>query len=233
MGSGRASGRESMSGDGSAPAGGLLDQLRSGSPVAESRILTHYRNAGDAERTALLDRLAAQAADDCPYALAVVLAVIDEHALTTGALHATGVDHATRPDVDQAVLIAVARSIHRFRGESKFTTWLYALTRNVAVSELRRHKPTVDLSGVGAEEAIRRSGLDPRRLSSLVTEAQAIETVIGQLPEPFQQTVRLRDVEQLSYRQIAERQGLSINTVKSRLSRGREMLAELLSADER
>ncbi len=212
---------------------GLVAQLRGGSPVVESRVLARYRRADGTERAALLDELAAQAADDCPYSLAVVLALIDEHALAGGALNATGVDHSIRPDVEQAVLIAVARSIHRFRGESKFTTWLYALTRNVAVSELRRVKPTVGLGVDGAEDAIRKAGLDPRRLSSLVTEAQAIETVIARLPEPFRQTVRLRDVEQLSYRQIAERQGLSINTVKSRLSRGREMLAEMLSAPER
>ncbi|MEM7341143.1 MAG: sigma-70 family RNA polymerase sigma factor [Actinomycetota bacterium] len=215
------------------PWASLLDQLAAGSPVAESRVLADSRAATADERAALMDDLAARAAAGCPYSLAVLLAITQEHAVVAGALTAVGVDHGNRADVEQAVMIAVARSIHRFRGESRFTTWLYSLTRNVAISELRRTKPTVELTGDDADRALRRMGHDPRRMSSLVSETQTIEAVIDQLPESFRQTVRLRDVEQLSYRQIAEREGVSINTVKSRLSRGREMLAELLAAPER
>ena len=124
--------------------------------------------------------------------------------------------------MEQEVLIAVARSIHRFRAEAKFTTWLYSLARNTAVSELRRLKQTSTMEDDQVDDWTQ------RRVSSLVAERDMVREAVYSLPPVFRDTVLLRDVERLSYSEIAERQGLAINTVRSRLSRGRALLAALL-----
>ena len=73
-----------------------------------------------------------------------------------------------------------------------------------------------------------RLDVNQRRISSLVAERDLVREAVYSLPPVFRDTVLLRDVERLSYSEIAERQGLAINTVRSRLSRGRALLAARL-----
>jgi len=62
-------------------------------------------------------------------------------------------------------------------------------------------------------------------MSSLVVERDALRDAIAELPEKYRDTIVMRDVQGLSYAEIAERQGLEISTVRTRLHRGRAMLA--------
>lgn len=126
-------------------------------------------------------------------------------------------------DVYQEVLIAVSRSIHRYRGESKFTTWLFSLARNVAVNELRRTRSVVSI-----DSELESDG-EAQRFSSRAADRQLIEEAILDLPTIFRETVYLRDVQRLTYEEIAHRQGLAVNTVRSRLSRGRALLSAQLA----
>ncbi|MEM7275958.1 MAG: sigma-70 family RNA polymerase sigma factor [Actinomycetota bacterium] len=199
----------------------LLTQLEAGSAAAESRLASLFQEDCDEQRDRILNGLANHAADGSPYALELLLALVAEHRLAAPVISRHVRAKPVVEEVEQEVLIAIARSIHRYRGDAKFTTWLYALARNTAVSEIRRHKPTSTMD----DEV---DDWDQRRVSSLVAERDLVREAVLSLPPAFRDTVLLRDVERLSYSEIAERQGLAINTVRSRLSRGRAMLAARL-----
>lgn len=197
-----------------------MAQLANGSSKAESRLVTLYANGDDQAADQILNLLARSAADDSPYALELLLGLVTDYHLAAPAIARHVRDSVLAEEVEQEVLIAIARSIHRFRGDAKFKTWLWSLARNTAVSELRRQRSASSYD----EEA----GWNQRRLSSLVAERDMVREAVYSLPPVFRETVLLRDVERLSYSEIAERQGLPINTVRSRLNRGRALLAARL-----
>ncbi|MEL6981553.1 MAG: sigma-70 family RNA polymerase sigma factor [Actinomycetota bacterium] len=198
----------------------LVAELASGSVMARRRVATLVAGADRQALGPLLDALAGAAANGSSDALDVLLTAIDDHGLTGPALHRLVTDPSLAADIDQEVLVAVARSIHQFEGNCRFTTWLYSLTRNVAVSQLRRQRPTGPLA---SDDLLGHS--DVRRMSSLVSERRDVHDAIAELPSPFRDAVILRDIRGLSYAEIAKRQGVTINTVRSRLSRGRALLA--------
>lgn len=181
-----------------------------------------FVDGDDEQRNEVLDGLANSAAAGSPFSLELLLAFVTEHHLATPAIGRHVQSAAVVEEVEQEVLIAVARSIHRYRGDSKFTTWLYSLARNTAVSELRRQRRTSTIDDDNYDDWTQ------RRVSSLVAERDMVREAVFSLPAVFRETVLLRDVERLSYSEIAERQGLAINTVRSRLSRGRALLAARL-----
>ncbi len=200
----------------------LVAQLETGSARAESRLASLFASGTEDLNAAILDQLAMSAAAGSPYALELLLGLMTEYRLAATAIERHVKSTTVAEEVEQEVLIAVARSIHRYRGEAMFTTWLYAIARNTAISELRKQKPT---SAIEEEEY---GTFDQRRVSSLVAERDLIREAVLSLPPAFRETVLMRDVERLSYSEIAERQGLTINTVRSRLSRGRALLAARL-----
>lgn len=172
----------------------------------------------------VVDLVAASAATGSERGLELLLRLVDQLDLAAPAIARLSNNGALIEDIEQEVLVAVSGSIERFRGDSKFTTWLYALTRNVAIGQLRRLRPEAELaeSDLLANETL-------RRMSSIVTQREVVRQAIDSLPPIFRETVLLRDIEGLSYAEIAKRQGLEINTVRSRLSRGRALLAGRLS----
>ena len=184
--------------------------------------MAQYADGGEERAHEVLDALALSAAKGSPFALELLLGLVTDHRLAATAIGRHINSSSVAEEVEQEVLIAVARSIHRYRGDAKFTTWLYALARNTAVSELRRQRPTWTIEDETLDDA------GQRRVSSLVAERDLVREAVFSLPPVFRETVLLRDVERLSYSEIAERQGLAINTVRSRLSRGRALLAARL-----
>jgi RNA polymerase sigma-70 factor (ECF subfamily) len=195
-----------------------VKQLESGSAKAESRLIATYVNGDDDAPDQVLNLLALSAADGSPYALELLLGLMTDYRLAAPAIARHVRNSSVAEEVEQEVLIAVARSIHRYRGEAKFTTWLWSLARNTAVSELRRQR-----SADNVDDQL--DDWTQRRVSSLVAERDLVRAAVFSLPPVFRETVLLRDVERLSYSEIAERQGLAINTVRSRLNRGRALLA--------
>ncbi|MDH3295379.1 MAG: sigma-70 family RNA polymerase sigma factor [Acidimicrobiia bacterium] len=167
--------------------------------------------------------MAVQAAAGSPYALQLLLNLITNHRLAQPALSRYLTSPAAKEDAHQEVLIAVSRSIHRYRGEAKFTTWLHTVARNTAVAELRRARPSVPID----EHDPQVEGL---RFTSRAADRQILQLAISQLPAIFRDIVHLRDVERMSYDDIALRQGIALNTVRSRLSRGRALLANQLAS---
>lgn len=123
------------------------------------------------------------------------------------------------PDAEDAVqdcLIAAWHHLDAFGGRSTFGTWLFRIAANSSLAIIRRRRPHVDLDHVPEVG-------EPDR-SNRITDADMITTALRTLPLTFRTAVILREVGDLSYRQIAEHEGIDIQTVKSRISRGRAMM---------
>ena len=176
----------------------------------------------DLERAAHIDQLAAEAAGGDAAALDDLLTLIDAHRLARGAIRRLIVDDADADDVAQDVLIKVAAGIGGFRGESRFTTWLHAVARNCAIGHLRRTRDDV---------ALRDEEMSPaQRVSSLIATRGDLRAAIDRLPEHYRDVVVLRDVDGLAYAAIADRLTIEVGTVRSRLARGRALVARSLDS---
>lgn len=181
-----------------------------------------YPDADRQEVAELLNNLALDAAAGSSEALDTLLQVVDDHRLANATVRRFIVNDQMVEEATQDTLLAVAQSIQKFRGESKFTTWLYSISRNVAIGHLRKVNPNVSL------DVAENSVSDTRRLSSVVAERAAIRSAVEQLPEHYRDAVMLRDVERRTYEEIAQELGIELNTVRSRLARGRAMLAAVI-----
>lgn len=149
----------------------------------------------------------------------------------------TGND-ADAADAAQDALISIVRSIGRFDGRSSFSTWAYRIATNASLDELRRRRrrpALVDDRSEGHsgrphdhEAAIVDPDAGPR--VEAVVDRMALDAALAQVPEAFRVPLVLRDVGDLDYAEIAESLDLPLGTVKSRIARGRAVLAELLTA---
>lgn len=183
----------------------------------------------DADHEAALDVLARNAAQGSTLALEMLVEAVDRFGAARRAVRRFLVDDSAVDDVTQDTLITVARSIGSFRGEAKFTTWLYQVARNRAVDHLRRVRSTRPLPDGGDGEGP--EGLAPataERMSSIVASRHAVQQLLAELPDRYRDAVTLRDVERLPYAEVATRLGRNVNTVKSHVARGRALLAALL-----
>jgi RNA polymerase sigma-70 factor, ECF subfamily len=182
--------------------------------------------AGDRDAVAdLLDPLAREAAAGSPEAVEVLVWAVDELGLARPAIRNLVVDEADVEEVTQDVLVAVAETIDGYRGEARFTTWLHQVARFKAIAFLRRRRETMALPD---DEAVG----DAQRISSMIATRASIDDVLRQLPDEYREPVLLRDVQQLPYDQLAERLALNVNTAKSRVARGRALVAARLGAGD-
>jgi RNA polymerase sigma-70 factor (ECF subfamily) len=140
-------------------------------------------------------------------------------------------------DITQEVFIKIYRKLKNFRGASSFYTWLYRITANLSIDFQRRRKKVtlVDFDEKISEEATpeARMGEDTKYDPSEILERKeihgAILKAIETLPEDQRTAVVLRELENLSYKEIAEAMNCSLGTVMSRLHYGRKKLQETLS----
>jgi RNA polymerase sigma-70 factor (ECF subfamily) len=131
-------------------------------------------------------------------------------------------------DATQEAMIAIARGIIRFDGRSAFTTWLYRVVTNAALDELRRQRRRPDPVDVGAvDHAVLGPALD-----SAVSDRVDVDAALATIPSEFRVAVVLRDLCDLDYSEIAEVLDIPPGTVRSRISRGRALLATALGNPE-
>lgn len=145
-------------------------------------------------------------------------------------------DPAEVEDVAQEAFIKAYRALPSFRGESAFYTWLYRIgintAKNFLVSQGRRAPTTTEYDAEEAETF--ESGEQLRDIStpeSLLLTKQIIRTVdaaMEELPEELKNAIVLREIDGLSYEEIAEVMNCPIGTVRSRIFRAREAVAEKL-----
>lgn len=134
----------------------------------------------------------------------------------------------------QDAFLALWRGIDRFRQESSLSTWIYRLATNACIDTLRRRKKQSGSVSLDDEELF---------VDAVDTSPQPQETVehretqkllqegLSALPEEYRKVLILREIEGLSYTEIAESASIELGTVKSRISRGRSLLRNFLSGN--
>ena len=135
-------------------------------------------------------------------------------------------------DLTQETMMRAYRSWHRYRPGTNVRAWLLTILRNVAISNYRRARPNLRDLEFSEESLVGpwSGDHDPeRRLLDRLT-ARDVIAVINTLEPEFREAVLLRDVEGLSYEEVAEATNAPVGTVKSRLYRGRRALQTRLSA---
>jgi len=145
-------------------------------------------------------------------------------------------DQAEVEDVVQEAFVKAYRALPSFRGDSAFYTWLYRIGINTAKNylvALHRRAPTV--TEFDAQEAEEFDGGDQLRdtntpESLLMTKqiANTVNDAMEQLPEELRAAIQLREIEGLSYEEIAAAMDCPIGTVRSRIFRARDAIAERL-----
>jgi RNA polymerase sigma-70 factor (ECF subfamily) len=138
------------------------------------------------------------------------------------ALRITG-DRADALDATQDTFVSVFRQAGTFRAEAAFTTWLYRVAVNSCRDLLRRRRRLPEPTEELPERP--RPGIATEDLVGLRLDLAA---AIAQLPDEYRDAVLMHDLGALPYEEIAQATGVALGTVKSRISRGRRRLAELL-----
>lgn len=149
-------------------------------------------------------------------------------------------DPADALDTTQEVFLKVFRGMKHFHGESSLKTWIYRIALHEASNRRRwwfRHKSKEspiepggsDVSAAGSEY-LTAEGESPFDRIAHEEVRLKVEQELREVPEPYRTAVILRDLEEMSYEEIAEITETSLGTVKSRITRGRQALKERLKA---
>jgi RNA polymerase sigma-70 factor (ECF subfamily) len=154
--------------------------------------------------------------------------------LTSFALGIVG-DWTTAQDLAQEAFVRVYQHRDAYRPVARFSTWLYTITRNLALNELRNraHRPRAggapadEEGGAGPAEPVA-PGASPLEAAAQGDLQALIRREIMALPEHHRAVIVLCDLEQRPYAQAAEILGVPVGTVRSRLSRAREQLEQRL-----
>ena len=161
------------------------------------------------------------------------LVLENQQRVYTVALRITG-NEADAWDAAQEAFLRAYRSLKDFRGESRFSTWLYKLAGSAAIDLLRRRRDAQLVSLYDEEESIPEI---PDERFSPETELEKkelrenVQRALSLLPADYRQILTLRELGGLSYEELGETLGLEAGTVKSRLARARQKLCALLSRD--
>ena len=134
-------------------------------------------------------------------------------------------------DCLQEAMLRVYRAISGFKGQSTFSTWVYRITMNTCLDELRRKKNKqntsldnlLDMGWSPADEDD-----TPERHAVRSEARRRLHGAIRELPDDMRAAIVLRDIQGLSYEEIAQTLDINVGTIKSRISRGREKLREKL-----
>ena len=152
-------------------------------------------------------------------------------------------DPADAADTTQDVFLKVFRGMKQFHGGSSLKTWIYRIALHEAANRRRwwfRHKaketsiePAEGDGASGGEHAVQAALTDhaesPFESVAHHEVQHRVEEGLRKVPEPYRTTLILRDLEDMSYEEIAEVLEISLGTVKSRLTRGREALRQRLA----
>jgi RNA polymerase sigma-70 factor (ECF subfamily) len=148
-------------------------------------------------------------------------------------------DPSDAADTVQDVFLKVFRGMKHFHGESSLKTWIYRIALHEAANRRRwwfRHKAQetpIDPLAAGeheyAEERLVDTGESPFEKFAHDEVRGAVEQALQQVPEPYRTALILRDLEDMSYEEIAEVLAISLGTVKSRITRGRDALRKKLA----
>lgn len=134
-------------------------------------------------------------------------------------------DRHDAEDIIQEIFVILINKIKAFRGDSKFSTWLYRVAVNTCISFLRKKKAAT----VPLEDSIASRPelmVNPQPL----VRREALKKAIAMLPDGYRTTVIMHDIQGYNHREIAEIMGISIGASKSQLFKARRKLREMISA---
>jgi len=139
-------------------------------------------------------------------------------------------------DISQEAFISVYKSLHRFDTRKRFGPWLFRITTNLCIDFLRRRKyQSVSLDEHGAyldEEdnviQIPDKSPNPHKLAENVELKEIMERAISELPPKYRIVLMLRYIEEFTYSETADALDTSVDTIKTHIHRGREMLKKKL-----
>ncbi|MCC6215513.1 MAG: sigma-70 family RNA polymerase sigma factor [Polyangiaceae bacterium] len=138
-------------------------------------------------------------------------------------------------DVVQETLLALARGVRDFRGESSLATWLYAVARSHCIKKRRVSKfaPPVEAASMEEVAQVAAPGAAPDDEVETRRALEELERALGELEPEHREVLLLRDVEGLTAPEVAHVVGISVEAVKSRLHRARGALRARLTAGPR
>lgn len=185
--------------------------------VAAARARNDFLAIDDA-LTEVVDAAAGGDAD----ALSFLLRMIDRHRLAAAPIRKMLIDEGDVEDALQNTLMSVTRGIGSFERQSRFTTWLYRIAEREALQVLRKNKRVTTPDGADLSQLTEQV----RHMSSIVASRAMITQALEELDPKFREPVMMCDVEGLDYATIAERLGIPVNTVRTRISRGRQYIVD-------
>lgn len=142
-------------------------------------------------------------------------------------------------DASQEVFLRVYKSIKKFKGQSSFSTWLYRITTNVCLDELRKRKKNINNISIDQEILLENGEVfrqieDHENIPDLQAEKNELNRIIRNaiynLSDEHKEVIVLRDIQGFSYNDIANIIKCPEGTVKSRINRSRKILKEALKS---
>jgi RNA polymerase sigma-70 factor (ECF subfamily) len=131
-------------------------------------------------------------------------------------------------DFTQEVFLKVYRSLSRFEGKSRFSTWLYKIAYNTAINRVNRNKEYLSLATGEESGPLLCDNETPERILIRQASRQAILAAMNELPERYRVCVDLFFFYERSYQEIEAITGFPVNTIKSHVFRAKKMLREKL-----
>jgi RNA polymerase sigma-70 factor, ECF subfamily len=136
---------------------------------------------------------------------------------------------ADAEDVTQDAFLRAFHRLGQFRGDSSFRSWVLRITHNVALNALERRRPTVDLpSGEDEEALVDQAERTPAEQLEITERRERLARKLGEVRPVYRALLVLRDLEGLSYEEIAEVTEAPLGSVKGRLFRARRELIDVL-----
>ncbi len=175
------------------------------------------------QRDRVFDLLVAAAHAGSDLARQAIVETVDRTGLARAAAARFLIDDDGIEEVAQEVLLGISSSLSAFGGEARFTTWVHSIARHRAIDHLRRRREALPLDD--------RTPGPVERISSLIAGRERVDELLARLPDTYRHAVALRDVQQLSYAEVAGRLGCQESTARTRVARGRALVAGLLAAE--
>ncbi len=132
-------------------------------------------------------------------------------------------------DAVQETMIKAWQSLPSFRGDASLRSWILRIAHNTSISMLRRRRDRI-MAPEDMPEVV--GGIDPARSSAALDDLRVVRHALEELDELSRSVVILREVEGMSYQEIADTLGVAVPTVKTRLLRARRTLGRALEETE-
>jgi len=138
-------------------------------------------------------------------------------------------------DIAQETAVRVWRNIGRYTGDAALSTWIYRIATNACLDHLRKQRDALSIDELGEDGFSPATGEheNPEGVLQGRETMRTVQHALMLLPEEQRAAVILRDIRNLTYEEVAQTLGINLNTAKSRISRGRRALREMLRSDEK